>query len=175
MKLTTILAFFAFVASSLFSTVSRAENATAALPAAIEGGACSDEATLSDMQAAKPFICMDGKWRKVVFKTDGEGVTAPLYYEGKCSWRFTEGGNSKTRLTLKGQNLADLCLPVGWRVHLAASGDSMSWKYHSPTSMPNVILVQAIDAGHRTTLWVYPVTSEGKAPQKLEVQLRSVK
>lgn len=156
---------------SLFAGIANAEKQ----PATIEGGACSDEATLSDMQAANPFICTNSKWRKVVFKTNAEGVTLPLFYEGKCSWRFTEGGTTKAHLTMKGGRLADVCLPVGWRVHMVASDESMSWKYYSPTSMPNVLLVQAIDPGHRATLWVYPSTSEGKAPQKLKVQLHSVK
>lgn len=159
------------LALSLFAAIANAEEQ----PAAIEGGACSDEATLSDMQAAKPFICTNGKWRKVVFKTDADGVTSPLFYEGKCSWRFTEGSTTKARLSVKGSELVDLCLPAGWRVHMVASDESMSWKYHSSPSMPNVLLARAIGPSHRTTLWVYPSTSEGKAPQKLEVQLRSVK
>jgi len=156
---------------SLFAVITNAGEQSAA----IEGGACLDEATLSDMQAAKPFICTDGKWRKVVFKTDAEGTTSPLFYEGKCSFRFTENGTTKASITVKDGGLADVCLPVGWRVHLVASDDLMSWKYHSPASMPNVLLMQAIGPNHRTTFWVYPSTPEGKAPQKLEVKLRSVK
>jgi len=160
-----------FLVLSLFAAIANAEEQ----PAVTEGGACPDEATLSDMQVAKPFICTNGKWRKVVFKTDAEGVTSPLFYEGKCSWRFTENGTTKARLTVKGSELCDVCLPAGWRVHMVASDESMLWKYHSASSMPNVLLVQAIGPGHRATLWIYPSTSEGKAPQKMEVQLRSVK
>lgn len=159
------------LALSLFAAIAGAEEQ----PVTIEGSPCSDEATLNDMQAAKPFICTDGKWRKVVFKTDAEGVTSPLFYEGKCSWRFTEGSITKVRLKVKGRSLTDICIPTGWRMHVVASDNSMSWKYHSPPSMPNVLLTQAIDPGNLATLWIYPVTSDGKAPQKLEVQLRSVK
>ncbi len=159
------------LALSLLTAIANAEER----PAVIEGGTCSEEAALSDMQAAKPFICTDGKWRKVVFKTDAEGVTSPLFYEGTCSWRFIEGGTTKARLAVKDGRLGDICLPVGWRVHMAATSNSMSWNYHSPASMPNVLLVKAIGAGHSDTLWVYPATSDGKVAQKLEIQLRSAK
>lgn len=167
MKKTIIVA----LALSLFGVTANA----AANPTVSEGDACPDEATLSDIRAAKPFICTNGKWQKVIFKTDNEGVTSPLFYEGACSWRFTEGRTTKVRLTVKDRNLTDICLPVGWRIHMVASTDSMSWKYHIPTAMPNVLLTQPIDPGRRVTLWVYPVTSDGKAPQKLEVQLQSIK
>lgn len=55
------------IVALVLSMIAAAANAVEQR-AATEGGACSDEATLNDMQAAKPFICTDGQWRKVVFK-----------------------------------------------------------------------------------------------------------
>lgn len=175
MKIATLLMASMIATSSLVSTASRAENKAADVSATVEGDVCSDEATLNDMQAARPLICTDGKWRKVVFKTDEEGNTSPLFYEGKCSFRFTEGGVTKTRLSLKGSSLADVCLPVGWRVHFAATDNSAYWIFSIQKSMPNVLLIKSIGPGQHATLWVYPSTPDGKSPQKIEVQLRSVK
>ena len=68
---------------------------------ALEGKACNDEGTLNDIQAANPFICTDGKWRKVVFKDAGDGSVTPLFYEGKCSLRFQEGNETTGHIVLK--------------------------------------------------------------------------
>lgn len=144
-------------------------------PVPQEGAACSDDATLNDVRSDQPLICADGVWRKVVFKTGADGVTAPLFYEGKCAWRYTPGEATTARLELKGRELADICLPAGWRVHMVASDESMFWKQHVSPSMPNMLLVQAMQPGHRATLWVYPSTPDGKVPQKLVLHLRSIK
>lgn len=160
---------------AVFTSTAAIADTAKPLKDAFEGTTCHDEATLNDMQAAKPLICTDGKWRPVVFKTSEDGTTSPLFYEGKCALRFTEGGTTKGSLSLKSDRLADICFPVGWRIQTVASTDSMSWRYHSSVTMPNVLLLQAIDANRPATIWIYPMTTEGNLAEKLEVQLRSIK
>lgn len=94
-------------------------------------------------------------------------------YDGKCSLRFIEGANSKGKLALRVGQMADICLPVGWRVKATAPSDSDVWDYARPKSMPNVVIVKALKAGRQSTLWIYPVNTDGKAQEKLEVDLIS--
>lgn len=140
---------------------------------ASEGEPCQDEGTLNDLQASAPLICTNGAWRKVVFKDDGKGATKPLYYEGKCSIRFADLSDTKGKIVLKAGELADICLPVGWRVGFAATTNSVDWKYQNLSSIPNIMLIKAATYGVKSTLWIYPVTNEGRAVQKFEIKLIS--
>lgn len=139
------------------------------------GGSCVDEGTLDNMLAVKPLICESGKWRQVVFKDAGNGTVEPLFYEGRCSLRFTGGDDTNGTLRLKYGQIADICLPVGWRAHLGASDNAIDWHLHYPSSMPNVVIVRPIAKQSIATLWIYPVTQDKAVPQKIEVLLQSVK
>lgn len=137
------------------------------------GSACQDEGTLDNMLAANPLVCTNRKWRKAVFKDAAGGVKEPLFYGGKCSLRFAEEATTEGKIVLKAGGIADICLPVGWRVHLAASSNNAQWKYENPQSMPNVILVRVDGVSAKSTLWIYPKNHEGRVQEKLRVDLIS--
>jgi hypothetical protein len=167
-----------FLLFLMLSTTVLADQVGGAAPStkgALENGVCQDEAVLNDLLSSHPLICTNGKWRKVVFKDEGNGSTSPLFYEGRCSIRFTGSDDTKGKITLKEGEIADICLPVGWKSHLGATKNSIDWDYMYPQSMPNVVLVKAAKSGAVTTLWIYPVTNEGKVPQKFEIELHSTK
>jgi hypothetical protein len=142
---------------------------------AVEGGTCKAEGTLNDMQAASPLICVNGAWRKVIFKHDDKGTTEPISYEGRCSLRFTDDKETKGKVTLKAGEIADICLPVGWRVILSATTNSSDWLYNNPATLANVVFIKSLRASAKSTLWIYPKTADGKASQKFEIELRSGK
>lgn len=169
---------------SMLMMVLAMESAFAVMPegkaapvdkSAVEGGACKDESTLNDIQAAQPFICTEGKWRKVVFKDAGDGTISPFFYEGRCSLRFEEGKETEGKLLLKSGEIADICLPAGWKAHLAASSNSYDWMYNNIPSVPNVVLLRSIKNAAPSKLWIYPVNQAGKMAEKIVVELRSAK
>jgi hypothetical protein len=155
----------------------QAEQVGAAAPSmkdAVVGSACQDEGTLNDIQSSAPLICTNSVWRKVVFKNE-DGLTDPLFYEGRCSIRFSETGDSTAKITLKAGEMADICLPVGWTAFIGVSDNTYDWQSTHMSSIPNVVIVRAIDAGKKSKYWIYPKTRDGKSIQKFEIELRSVK
>lgn len=141
---------------------------------AVIGGSCQDEGMLNDIQATLPLICTNAEWRKVVFKNEGVS-TDPLFYEGKCSIRFSEAGDTTGKITLKAGEIADICLPVGWTAYIGVSDDSDEWQSTHLQSIPNVVIVRVKSAGKKSKYWIYPKTRDGKSPQKFEIELRSIK
>ncbi|NHR07423.1 hypothetical protein HA052_19720 [Chromobacterium haemolyticum] len=137
--------------------------------------ACQDEGTLSSMKVAKPLICVDHKWQQVVFKTNPDGSAQPLVYNGKCSYRFVEGQEQIGTITLKAGQLADVCIPAGWKFQMAASSDSLNWFFNHSESIENVMLVKAMTPGVNSTTWVYASSPNSKEVQKIVVNLRSAK
>jgi hypothetical protein len=166
------------VALLVLSYSALAEQSGGAAPViknAAVGGTCQEEGTLNDIQATNPLICTNGSWRKVVFKVDGKGAAEPVFYEGKCSLRFTGPKDTKGKIVLKAGDMADICLPAGWIVLMGATSDSMDWVYHRPEAMPNIVLIKATQPGLKSMFWIYPKNSDGKSPQKFEIELRSTK
>jgi len=143
---------------------------------ATENAACDVvEGTISDLLTDKALICTNGKWRKVVFKTIEDGSTIPLYYDGQCSLRFEVGNKTQGRITLKAGEIADVCLPHGWKALVGAASNSYGWAFTYPKALPNVVLIRPDKSGSASTLWIYPVIHDGTLGEKLSIELRSKK
>lgn len=173
--MTKVIAMLLILATGSASAVVLEGKAAPTNESAVEGGACKDEGTLNDIQAASPLLCADGKWRKVVFKDAGDGSISPFFYEGRCSLRFEEGKETEGKILLKAGEIADVCLPTGWRAHVAATSNSYDWIYTNFHSMPNVVLLKSAKEAASAKLWIYPVNQTGKMAEKIVVEMRSSK
>jgi hypothetical protein len=169
----TALALSTFVvAHTLAADVgTRAKNTKSA----VENEACKDEGTFDNLTAKSPMICTEDKWRKVVFKMAADGTTEPLFYAGRCSLRFNEGDDANGKITLRAGEIADVCLPLGWKVSSAAMSDSVSWLLTQPQAVPNLIVLKAAAPGSTSTLWIYPKKPNGEMGDKFTVSLHSQK
>lgn len=171
-----IAAAFLIIASSIANVAFAADQvepgtASPASNTIQEGSACQDEGTLSDLQARNPFICTDGKWQKVVFKTDSRGAATPLSYTGSCTYRFVEGQSTRATIRIAAGGLADVCLPAGWAFSMVAATNTYEWQFNSPPSMPNVMLVKGITRRSKSTVWIYPIDKAGTLAEKVVVNL----
>ncbi len=174
-KSVVIAALLAVFASAGVAAASPLEGGAAPIhPTAQEGKPCQDDGTLNDISATKPLLCADGMWRKVVFK-DTNGNVSPLFYQGKCSLRFEPDSETRGKIVMKAGEMADVCLPLGWKAHLGATSNGYDWVFNYPPSMPNVVLLKPGQEGSVSKLWIYPVTQDGKMAEKIEVELRTTK
>jgi len=156
-------------ASTIASEVGTASKNTTS---AVENQICRSDGTLDNLQARSPLICTDGKWRKLVFKTDSDGTEAPLSYKGKCSLRFEEEGDTNGTVILQPGQIADVCLPPGWNATMAAVSNSADWQVMRPKPIPNLILLKLMSKGSPSTMWVYPVKPDGAMGEKFKINLQ---
>lgn len=166
------------VASMVVSVASASDKevkATSTMTPVKEGAVCQGEGKLNDLLSAKPLVCTSGKWRNVVFKYASDDAVPPMYYEGKCSLRFEEGKETKGNLVVKAGELADICLPSGWKAHYGAATNSYFWEFKYPRSIPNVVVLSTSIPGAVSTLWIYPVNKAGESSEKFEIELQSTK
>ncbi|MES2877531.1 MAG: hypothetical protein V4713_03845 [Pseudomonadota bacterium] len=139
------------------------------------GQSCKDEATINDLMSDEPMICTDGKWSKVVFKTSPDGSTNEQNYAGKCALRFDAQTKQGEVVISQRKNMADICLPDGWKFLVVASDNTYDWQFNAMRLLPNVMLAKASAPGKKSTLWIYATDAAGKLVDKIEVTLRSVK
>jgi hypothetical protein len=170
--------FAALLATLVVSIASATDKAVKASPSSApikEGANCQGEGKVNDLLAARPLICTSGKWRSVVFKYASDDAAPPMYYEGKCSLRFEEGKEKKGTVVVKVGDLADICLPSGWKIVYGAATNSFYWEFKYPRSIPNVVLLSSSIPSAASTFWIYPVNKAGELIEKYEIELQSTK
>lgn len=138
------------------------------------GQPCQDEATINDLTSDQPMICTNGKWSKVVFRASADGSVIAQNYAGKCALRIDAQAKNGELVISQRKNLADICLPDGWKFLAVASDNTYSWQFTPIRLLQNVMVAKASKPGMKNVLWVYAADEAGKPADKIEVTLRSV-
>lgn len=123
---------------------------------AAAGEPCAAQGDLVKDQGTSPLACVDGVWTNPTEEK-------PFFYAGKCSYRYQPGDNAAPTISVKAGGLADICLPVGWRVKQVAASNMYAWRVEVSNKIPNVVMLKAASTAQKPSeMWIYP--DNGKDP-----------
>lgn len=149
-----------------------------AVPQGVVGADCSTEGEIGQALSTRStdpitIVCADHHWRDL--SNQGASTGSRLAYTGQCSYRYNEGDALQSTLVVRANSLADVCLPAGWTVKEVATSNGLDWQMQPSHQLSNVFFVRPIASlslTDKTTVYVYPLDSQGKVAERLELDLR---
>jgi hypothetical protein len=137
------------------------------------GEECSNNGDMANSEQLQLSVCTHGRWQTIGTETH-VATDKGVLYKGHCSVQFVEDGTRFVTLPVKLYEIADICLPAGWKATAMVKSRGQYWEYIDQSPRSNLVSLRAATMGNPAKLSIYSINENNTVIDKFEVVLETV-